>query len=267
MKSYHLALENFECVLLLVPRFENFVEMASNSPFSSQVPSTSQVPVTLQIPLMVPQVSPINSGVLGLSATSTAMQVYTPSAFPMPSTNLFSHATRGTSSSKPAGANTSRFVGTSSSRLGLFHHLVLFQRVVSLAYTWDKSQAMKSQATLAVLVEVFDTSDTNSRTLSGADSSFIGDASFERHSKAYEEAQNPIPSKSNHSTQEVANICDDDDHLEDIPLPTSPEVPAISTPALVTSSPLSSSTILGQRAIPLVDIVDPLKDLNFLFLT
>ncbi|KAF2304607.1 hypothetical protein GH714_035096 [Hevea brasiliensis] len=203
MKSYHLALENFECVLLLVPRFENFV---------------------------------------------------------------------GTSSSKPAGANTSRFVGTSSSRTWtipssspLSVSFVLFYfslHLVQILYLGHEVSSYPCSSS-----RVFDTSDTNSRTLSGADSSFIGDASFERHSKAYEEAQNPIPSKSNHSTQEVANICDDDDHLEDIPLPTSPEVPAISTPALVTSSPLSSSTILGQRAIPLVDIVDPLKDLNFLFLT
>ncbi|KAF2308340.1 hypothetical protein GH714_042450 [Hevea brasiliensis] len=79
------------------------------------------------------------------------------------------------------------------------------------------------QAPLVALVEVSDTSDTNSGTLLSTNSYFISDAFSERHSGTYEEAQSLVPFESNHATQEVANVGDDDDPLEDIHLLTFPK--------------------------------------------
>ncbi|KAF2322265.1 hypothetical protein GH714_009829 [Hevea brasiliensis] len=82
----------------------------------------------------------------------------------------------------------------------------------------------------AALMEVSDTSGTNSRTPLGADSSLTGDASSERHSGTHE------------------------------------EVLAAFTLAPMTYSTLSSSAILGKRALSLADIINPLQNLNFTFL-
>ncbi|KAF2315831.1 hypothetical protein GH714_040375 [Hevea brasiliensis] len=66
----------------------------------------SQVPIAPQVPLMVPQVSPISSGVPRLSATSSTLRIHTPPAFPMPSANLFSYATVGSLSCTVATPST-----------------------------------------------------------------------------------------------------------------------------------------------------------------
>ncbi|KAF2294727.1 hypothetical protein GH714_015742 [Hevea brasiliensis] len=102
------------------------------------------------------------------------------------------------------------------------------------------------------------TNDIDLRTPSGVESSSTGNASSKRHFRTYEEAQSLVYSETDHATQEVADIGDNDGPLRDIPLPTSLQVPATSTQSLVTSYTLNSSAILGQRAIPLASIVDPL---------
>ncbi|KAF2318436.1 hypothetical protein GH714_007493 [Hevea brasiliensis] len=84
--------------------------------------------------------------------------------------------------------------------------------------------ARKPQAPLTASVEVSDTNGINSGILLGADSSFNGNAFFERYFRTYEEVLSLVSSESDHATLEVADICDVDDSLGDIPLPTSPEI-------------------------------------------
>ncbi|KAF2322264.1 hypothetical protein GH714_009802 [Hevea brasiliensis] len=106
---------------------------------------------------------------------------------------------------------------------------VFSKRFIFLACTWDENQEASGYP--AALMEVFDTSGTNSRTPLGADSSSTGNASSERHSGTHE------------------------------------EVPAAFTLAPMTYSTLSSFAILGKRALSLADIIDPFQNLNFAFLT
>ncbi|KAF2325746.1 hypothetical protein GH714_034939 [Hevea brasiliensis] len=81
----------------------------------------------------------------------------------------------------------------------------------------------KPQAPSIAPVEVSDTSGTDSGTPSGADSYSISNVSFERHYRTHEEVHSLIFSKSDHVTQEVADVGRDDDTLRDVYLPTSPK--------------------------------------------
>ncbi|KAF2324155.1 hypothetical protein GH714_008538 [Hevea brasiliensis] len=76
---------------------------------------------------------------------------------------------------------------------------VLFSLVLGIsAIVYLRLRSLKFPP--AVLIEVFNTNDTNSGTPLSADSSSTSDASSERHSRTHDEAQSPISSESNHTT-------------------------------------------------------------------
>ncbi|KAF2318429.1 hypothetical protein GH714_007405 [Hevea brasiliensis] len=91
--------------------------------------------------------------------------------------------------------------------------------ILAIMYLWLGSLKPPTAS-----VEVSDTNGIDSGILLGADSSFNGNASFERYSRTYEEVLSLVSSESDHATLEVADICDVDDSLGDIPLPTSSEI-------------------------------------------